>query len=98
MSGQKTQYGIYPVIYRYLENVDFDNLFQFDTVPPVELMQMKSICECLVRHKKLMEELPCADKITKLIDHFISVDKRTTAKNNQRIKNDKKRYQKNKNK
>ena len=98
MHGQKTQSELYQVIYHYLENVDFEKLLKYDTVPPVELMQMKCVCELLVEYESFINALPYADKITKLINHFISVDKGTQAKKTQRIDYDKKRYQKNKNK
>lgn len=84
------------VLLSYIDSVDFEELRRDDSFPPVKLLQLRSVCECLYNNRWLQEYMPKADQIDAFMDYFISIDRSWAEKQKHRKDKDKQRYEDNK--
>lgn len=94
--GMNAQNSMFKIVYSYLETVDFDKLIDTNSFPPVELLQLKSVCEILYPELLLESVFPNIDKIKEYINYFISIDADYTKRLENRKRNDRNRYKRNK--
>lgn len=94
--GKQAQDESVKAVYQYLQSADFERITSPEAFPPVELMEMKSICEHLFENEQLTKQMPNADHVTAFTEYFISVDKSYQEKLKARKKTDRKRYERKK--
>lgn len=96
--GKRAQDESVKAVYQYLKSADFKRMTDPDAFPPVELLEMKSVCEYMYKSDYLKGIFPNADQVDAFTKHFLTIDKDFAQKKNDRKKTDQQRYQRNKSK
>ena len=83
-------------IYQYLQSADYERMTSPEAFPPVELLEMKSVCEYMYESDYLKDIFPNANQVDIFTNYFLTIDKAFAEKRKARKRTDQQRYQRKK--
>jgi len=91
--GEKAQNLTHAMVFDYLESINFEMILKEKTLPPIELLKLKWVCEYVCANSYIKEIIENSEVIDRAIDYFVSIDKELANKVKRTKELDKQRYQ-----